>query len=102
MHNIWELMSKPDNIPIVGLLVLVILYTWWSFHKALKNDRQGFLDEEKLKQEFDVIIPFLKDQSMDRPHVIDYLKSYFNDVYGNTDTDVLFMTINKEVSKFFS
>jgi hypothetical protein len=60
-----------------------------------------FLDEEKLKQEFDVIIPFLKDQSMDRLHVIDYLKGYFNDVYGNTDTDVLFLTINKEVSKFF-
>jgi hypothetical protein len=60
-----------------------------------------FLDEEKLKQEFDVVIPFLKDQNMDRLHVIDYLKSYFNDVYGNTDADVLFLTINKEVSKFF-
>jgi hypothetical protein len=60
-----------------------------------------FLDEEKLKQEFDVIIPFLKDQNMDRMHVVDYLKSYFNDVYGTTDTDVLFLTINKEVSKFF-
>ena len=54
MHNIWELMSKPDNIPIVGLLVLVILYTWWSFHKALKNDRQGFLDEEKLSEKVQV------------------------------------------------
>jgi len=54
-----------------------------------------------LKQEFDVVIPFLKDQNMDRLHVIDYLKSYFNDVYGNTDADVLFLTINKEVSKFF-
>jgi hypothetical protein len=60
-----------------------------------------FLDEEKLKQEFDVVIPFLKDQNMDRMHVIDYLKSYFNDVYGTTDADVLFLTINKEVSKFF-
>ena len=54
MHNIWELVSKPDNIPIVGLLVLVILYTWWSFHKALKNDRQGFLDEEKLSEKVQV------------------------------------------------
>ena len=60
-----------------------------------------FLDEEKLKQEFDVIIPFLKDQNMDRLHVIDYLKGYFNDVYGNTDGDVLFLSINKEVAKFF-
>jgi hypothetical protein len=60
-----------------------------------------FLDEEKLKQEFDVIIPFLQDQSLDRVHVIDYLKGYFNDVYGNTDSDVLFQTVNKEVAKFF-
>jgi hypothetical protein len=60
-----------------------------------------FLDEEKLKQEFDVIIPFLQDQNLDRMHVIDYLKGYFNDVYGTTDADVLFQTVNKEVAKFF-
>jgi hypothetical protein len=47
MHNLWEIVSKADNIPIVGLLVLVIIYTWWYFKKALKNDRQGFLDELK-------------------------------------------------------
>ncbi len=47
MHNLWEIVSKPDNIPIVGLLFLVIIYTWWYFRKALKNDRQGFLDEVK-------------------------------------------------------
>ncbi len=60
-----------------------------------------FLDEEKLKQEFDVIIPFLQDQSLDRVHVMDYLKGYFNDVYGTTDSEVLFQTLNKEVGKFF-
>jgi hypothetical protein len=60
-----------------------------------------FLDEEKLKQEFDVIIPFLQDQNLDRVHVMDYLKGYFNDVYGTTDSEVLFQTLNKEVSKFF-
>jgi len=60
-----------------------------------------FLDEEKLKQEFDVIIPFLQDQNLDRMHVLDYLKGYFNDVYGNTDSDVLFQTVNREVGKFF-
>lgn len=54
MHNLWELVSKPDNIPIVALLVLVILYTWWSFHKALKNDRQGFLDETRLSEKIQV------------------------------------------------
>jgi len=54
MQNIWLLISKPDNIPIVGLLVLVILYTWWSFHKALKNDRQGYLDETRLGEKVQV------------------------------------------------
>lgn len=47
MHNLWEIVSKPDNIPIVLLLFLVLGYTWWSFKRALKNDHQGFLDEAR-------------------------------------------------------
>jgi hypothetical protein len=54
VNHVWELVRKPDNIPIVGLLVLVILYTWWSFRKALKNDRQGFLDEARLNEKIQV------------------------------------------------
>ncbi|MBI5214913.1 MAG: cytochrome C [Ignavibacteriae bacterium] len=54
MHNFWEIVSKPDNIPIVLLLVLVVGYTWWYFKKALKNDNQGFLDEEKLSEKVQV------------------------------------------------
>ncbi len=54
MHNLWLLVSKPDNIPIVALLVLVILYTWWGFRKALKNDRQGFLTEAALSEKVQV------------------------------------------------
>jgi len=54
MQNIWDLIRKPDNIPIVALLFLVIIYTWWSFARALKNDRQGFLDEEKLSEKVQV------------------------------------------------
>ncbi|MBI1803483.1 MAG: cytochrome C [Ignavibacteriae bacterium] len=54
MRNLWVLISKPDNIPIVGLLFLVILYTWYSLSKALKNDRQGFLDESTLSEKIQV------------------------------------------------
>lgn len=54
MHNFWLLVSKPDNIPIVALLFLVIIYTWWGFRKALKNDRQGFLSEAKLSEKVQV------------------------------------------------
>src|SRR5258706_4475712 len=54
MYNLWLLASKPDNIPIVGLLVLVILYTWYSLAKAHKNDRQGYLDESRLSEKIQV------------------------------------------------
>ena len=54
MHNIWLLISKPDNIPIVGLLLLVILYTWWGFKRALKNDSQEISDEARLSEKIQV------------------------------------------------
>jgi hypothetical protein len=54
MHNIWLLVSKPDNIPIVALLFLVIGYTWWSFYRALKNDRQGVPDEARMSDKVQV------------------------------------------------
>lgn len=47
MHDLWLIVSKADNIPIVLLLFLVIGYTWWSFKKAIKNDRQGYIDEAR-------------------------------------------------------
>ncbi|HYQ86187.1 MAG TPA: cytochrome C [Bacteroidota bacterium] len=54
MNHVWELVRKPDNIPIVALLVFVIVYTWWAFHRALKNDRQGYLDEARLSEKIQV------------------------------------------------
>lgn len=54
MHNIWLLVSKPDNIPIVALLFLVILYTWWGFRKALRNDAQEMPEEARLSEKIQV------------------------------------------------
>ena len=54
MHNIWLLVSKPDNIPIVGLILLVIGYTWWSFYKARQNDRAGVPVESSLSDKIQV------------------------------------------------
>ena len=34
-----EIMFKPDNIPIVGMLFLVLFFTWLGFKQALRNDR---------------------------------------------------------------
>lgn len=38
-HNIWHIASKPDNIPIVIMLVLVLFFGWLSFSLGIKNDR---------------------------------------------------------------
>jgi hypothetical protein len=38
-HQLWEIASAPDNVPIVGLLFLIPFYVWYSFRQALANDR---------------------------------------------------------------
>jgi hypothetical protein len=45
VENLWHIISKPDNIPIVGLIVLLIFFTWLSFSQAFQNDRLS--EEEK-------------------------------------------------------
>jgi hypothetical protein len=53
-HNMtaWEqfmdILTKPDNIPIIGMLVLVLFFTWVALKQALRNDQlldQGRVDE---------------------------------------------------------
>jgi hypothetical protein len=39
LRNLWLIVSKPDNVPILGLLVLVIFFAWLAFRLALANDR---------------------------------------------------------------
>ena len=39
MENIWLIISKPDNIPISGLMVLLIYFTWLPLKEAFKYDR---------------------------------------------------------------
>ncbi|MDH4070410.1 MAG: cytochrome C [Ignavibacteria bacterium] len=41
MEHLLKIISKPDNIPIVFLLVLVVFYTWYGFKQAIANDRAG-------------------------------------------------------------
>jgi Ca2+/Na+ antiporter len=38
-HQLWEIVSAPDNVPIVALLFLVPFYTWYGFRQARANDR---------------------------------------------------------------
>jgi hypothetical protein len=37
--NFWAIVSVPDNIPIVFMLILVGYFTYLSFDEARKNDR---------------------------------------------------------------
>ncbi len=38
-HQLWEIVSAPDNVPIVALLFLVPFFAWMGFHQGLANDR---------------------------------------------------------------
>ena len=51
MEALWqfvEILVKPDNIPIVFMMILVLFFTCLGFKQALRNDRlseQGREDE---------------------------------------------------------
>jgi hypothetical protein len=38
-HQLWDIVSAPDNVPIVALLFFVPFYTWYAFRQARANDR---------------------------------------------------------------
>ena len=38
-HQLWEIVSVPDNVPIVALLFVVPFYTWYAFRQAFATDR---------------------------------------------------------------
>jgi hypothetical protein len=39
LHNFLEIVTKPDNIPIVGMLLLVLFFTWIGLKQAFRNDK---------------------------------------------------------------
>jgi len=43
--NFLAILTKPDNIPIVGMLLLVIFFTWLGLKQAFKNDK--LIEEEQ-------------------------------------------------------
>ncbi len=45
-HNFWLIVSKPDNIPIVLMMILIGFYCWLAYSKARRNDRMG-IEEAK-------------------------------------------------------
>jgi hypothetical protein len=48
LQNFLAIVTKPDNIPIVGMLILVIFFSWIGLRQAFKNDKlveQGKQDQ---------------------------------------------------------
>ncbi len=48
LQNFLEIVTKPDNIPIVGMLLLVLFFTWIGLRQAFRHDR---LSDEGKKDE---------------------------------------------------
>ena len=38
-HQLWEIASAPDNVPIVGLLFVMPFFLWYALKQAIENDR---------------------------------------------------------------
>ena len=38
-YQLWKITSAPDNVPIVGMLFLVPIFTWLGIKQAIANDR---------------------------------------------------------------
>ncbi len=38
-HQLWEIISLPDNVPIILLMIMIPFYTWYGLRQAFANDR---------------------------------------------------------------
>jgi hypothetical protein len=74
-HQLWEIVSAPDNVPIVALIFLVPFYAWYGMRQALANDRliaQLEADPEMAKTHHRKVFPFKPGWSRE-VHVWPYL-----------------------------
>lgn len=62
-HQLWTIVSLPDNIPIVGMLFIVPFFTWYGLRQAFANDRlveQLDSDKDLAKTHHRKVHPFQK------------------------------------------
>src|SRR5690242_17226542 len=38
--NFRQIVTKPDNVPIVGMIFLLVFFVWYSIREAVLNDRR--------------------------------------------------------------
>jgi hypothetical protein len=49
--NFRVIVTKPDNVPIVGMLFLVPFFTWFSLREAVRNDKRTAEGKPLIEQE---------------------------------------------------
>lgn len=62
-YQLWEIATLPDNVPIVGLMVLLPFFTWLGWRQARANDKlikELEKDPEKAKTHHRKTWPFKK------------------------------------------
>jgi hypothetical protein len=62
-YQLWTIVSLPDNIPIVAMIVLVPFFSWYAFRQALATDRlivQLEADPKAARGHYRKIEPFRK------------------------------------------
>ncbi len=50
-ENFVQIIAKPDNVPIVALIFLVIFFTWYSMREAVLNDRRIEAGDDPIEKE---------------------------------------------------
>jgi len=62
MDNIIKIISKPDNVAILIMMILVAFFAWLAFREAIRTDREkrktndkGQTNEKKVKTDEDKI-----------------------------------------------
>ena len=50
-ENFRLIIMKPDNVPIVGLIFLLVFFTWYSMREAVLNDRRMAAGEPPIEKE---------------------------------------------------
>ena len=74
-HQLWTIVSLPDNVPIVGMMFILPFFTWYGFRQAFANDRlidQLEADADLAKTHHRKVEPFQKGWAREL-HVWPYL-----------------------------
>src|SRR3954471_5313880 len=48
--NFRQIVTKPDNVPIVGLIFLLVFFVWYSLREAVLNDRRIAAGSEPIEK----------------------------------------------------